>query len=95
MVVILSSLLKFVFYFRSVTLVGEKERKLLKEVVKKARTPLKTRIVPQGLEVSCTLHGTTLFVLKPTLSHFSQKVCCFKEKSDHSILSNIFVCRYW
>ncbi|XP_048779309.2 probable ATP-dependent RNA helicase DDX27 [Ostrea edulis] len=32
---------------RSVTLVGEQERKLLKEVVKKARTPLKTRIVPQ------------------------------------------------
>ena len=30
------------------TLVGEKERKLLKEVVKKAITPLKTRIVPQG-----------------------------------------------
>ncbi|XP_078339049.1 putative ATP-dependent RNA helicase DDX27 isoform X2 [Crassostrea virginica] len=32
---------------RSVTLVGEQERKLLKEVVKKAKTPLKTRIVPQ------------------------------------------------
>ena len=34
---------------RSVTLVGEQERKLLKEVVKKAKTPLKTRIVPQGM----------------------------------------------
>ncbi|XP_050395180.1 probable ATP-dependent RNA helicase DDX27 [Patella vulgata] len=32
---------------RSVTLVGEKERKMLKEVVKKAVTPLKVRIVPQ------------------------------------------------
>jgi len=32
---------------RSVTLVGEKERKVLKEVVKQAKTPLKTRIVPQ------------------------------------------------
>lgn len=28
---------------------GEQERKLLKEVVKKAKTPLKTRIVPQGM----------------------------------------------
>ncbi|KAJ8303048.1 hypothetical protein KUTeg_019444 [Tegillarca granosa] len=36
---------------RSVTLVGEQERKLLKEVVKKARTPLKTRIVPQEVIV--------------------------------------------
>lgn len=35
--------------YRSVTLVGEQERKLLKEVVKKAKTPLKTRIVPQGM----------------------------------------------
>lgn len=32
---------------RSVTLVGEKERKILKDIVKKARTPLKTRILPQ------------------------------------------------
>ncbi|KAK7483044.1 hypothetical protein BaRGS_00025707, partial [Batillaria attramentaria] len=31
---------------RSVTLVGEKERKMLKEVVKNAKTPLKSRIVP-------------------------------------------------
>ena len=31
------------------SLVGEQERKLLKEVVKKAKTPLKTRIVPQGI----------------------------------------------
>ncbi|XP_005105610.1 probable ATP-dependent RNA helicase DDX27 [Aplysia californica] len=34
---------------RSVTLVGEKERKVLKEVVKQAKTPLKTRIVPQEI----------------------------------------------
>ncbi|XP_060074187.1 probable ATP-dependent RNA helicase DDX27 [Ylistrum balloti] len=32
---------------RSVTLVGEQERKILKEIVKQAKTPLKTRIVPQ------------------------------------------------
>lgn len=32
---------------RSVTLVGEQERKMLKEVVKNAKTPLKTRIIPQ------------------------------------------------
>ncbi|XP_068674830.1 probable ATP-dependent RNA helicase DDX27 isoform X2 [Montipora capricornis] len=31
---------------RSVSLVGEKERKLLKEIVKLARTPVKSRIVP-------------------------------------------------
>ncbi|XP_063439027.1 probable ATP-dependent RNA helicase DDX27 isoform X1 [Mytilus trossulus] len=32
---------------RSVTLVGEQERKMLKEVVKHAKTPLKTRVIPQ------------------------------------------------
>ncbi|XP_071085295.1 probable ATP-dependent RNA helicase DDX27 [Haliotis cracherodii] len=31
---------------RSVTLVGEKERKMLKDIVKKAKTPLKSRVVP-------------------------------------------------
>ncbi|CAL1544172.1 unnamed protein product [Lymnaea stagnalis] len=31
---------------RSVTLVGEKERKVLKEIVKEAKTPLKTRVIP-------------------------------------------------
>ena len=36
------------FIFRSVTLVGEKERKILKDIVKKARNPVKSRIVPQG-----------------------------------------------
>ncbi|KAH3772588.1 hypothetical protein DPMN_173929, partial [Dreissena polymorpha] len=34
---------------RSITLVGEQERKLLKDIVKKAKTPLKTRIVPQDV----------------------------------------------
>ncbi|XP_055891864.1 probable ATP-dependent RNA helicase DDX27 [Biomphalaria glabrata] len=34
---------------RSVTLVGEKERRILKEVVKQAKTPLKTRIIPQDV----------------------------------------------
>ncbi|CAG5134459.1 unnamed protein product, partial [Candidula unifasciata] len=34
---------------RSVTLVGELERKVLKDVVKQAKTPLKTRIVPQDV----------------------------------------------
>ena len=33
---------------RSVTLVGEKERKLLKEAVKRAKCPVKSRIVPSG-----------------------------------------------
>ncbi|XP_041376126.1 probable ATP-dependent RNA helicase DDX27 [Gigantopelta aegis] len=32
---------------RSVTLVGEKERKLLKDIVKQAKTPLKSRLIPQ------------------------------------------------
>ncbi|KAL5021169.1 hypothetical protein ScPMuIL_000324 [Solemya velum] len=36
-------------YRESITLVGEKERKQLKEIVKKARTPLKTRIIPQEI----------------------------------------------
>lgn len=30
-------------------MVGENERKILKEVVKHAKTPLKTRVIPQGL----------------------------------------------
>ncbi|XP_060597601.1 probable ATP-dependent RNA helicase DDX27 [Ruditapes philippinarum] len=34
---------------RSISLVGEQERKVLKEIVKKAKTPLKTRIVPQDV----------------------------------------------
>ena len=35
--------------YRSVTLVGEKERKLLKEIVKQARSPVKNRIISQGM----------------------------------------------
>lgn len=33
---------------RSVSLVGESERKMLKEIVKKAKAPVKARIIPQG-----------------------------------------------
>ncbi|XP_030632754.1 putative ATP-dependent RNA helicase DDX27 [Chanos chanos] len=32
---------------RSVSLVGESERKMLKEIVKKAKTPVKARVIPQ------------------------------------------------
>ena len=35
---------------RSVTLIGEKERKVLKELMKQAKVPVKSRIVPQGLQ---------------------------------------------
>lgn len=38
----------FVFFYRSVSLVGENERRILKEIVKKARTPIKARLIPQG-----------------------------------------------
>ncbi|XP_075703034.1 putative ATP-dependent RNA helicase DDX27 [Rhinoderma darwinii] len=34
---------------RSVSLVGEEERKILKEIVKKAQTPVKARILPQDV----------------------------------------------
>jgi len=34
---------------RSVSLVGEEERKMLKEIVKAAKTPVKARILPQGM----------------------------------------------
>lgn len=34
---------------RSVSLVGEEERKMLKEIVKTAKTPVKARILPQGM----------------------------------------------
>ncbi len=34
---------------RSVTLVGERERKVLKQVVKRAKIPPKSRIVPPGV----------------------------------------------
>lgn len=33
---------------RSISLVGERERKLLKDIVKLAKTPVKSRIVPPG-----------------------------------------------
>ena len=33
---------------RSVTLVGEKERKTLKAVVKRAKYPVKSRVIPAG-----------------------------------------------
>ena len=36
---------------RSVTLVGESERKLLKEIVKKAKIPAKSRVIPQEVVV--------------------------------------------
>lgn len=34
---------------RSVSLVGEEERKMLKDIVKSAKTPVKARILPQGM----------------------------------------------
>ncbi|XP_028667564.1 probable ATP-dependent RNA helicase DDX27 [Erpetoichthys calabaricus] len=34
---------------RSVSLVGEQERKMLKEIVKKAKTPVKARVIPQDV----------------------------------------------
>lgn len=34
---------------RSVSLVGEEERKMLKEIVKTAKAPVKARILPQGV----------------------------------------------
>ncbi|XP_051562553.1 probable ATP-dependent RNA helicase DDX27 [Myxocyprinus asiaticus] len=34
---------------RSVSLVGETERKMLKEIVKKAKTPVKARVIPQDV----------------------------------------------
>ncbi|XP_041453947.1 probable ATP-dependent RNA helicase DDX27 [Lytechinus variegatus] len=34
---------------RSVSLAGEKERKMLKELVKRAKNPVKSRIIPQGV----------------------------------------------
>ena len=40
---------------RSITLVGEQDRKVLKEVVKHARAPVKSRIIPAGQENSCVL----------------------------------------
>lgn len=39
---------------RAVSLVGEKERKMLKDIVKRARRPLKSRIVPQGKFIEST-----------------------------------------
>lgn len=33
---------------RSVSLVGESERKMLKEIVRKAKAPVKARVIPQG-----------------------------------------------
>ena len=41
-----------VIFFRSVTLVGEKERKVLKEIVKKAKNPVKSRVIPPGMTLT-------------------------------------------
>ena len=38
-------------FFRAVTLVGEKERKVLKDIVKRARNPVKSRVIPQGMDM--------------------------------------------
>ncbi len=46
------AILMFLFFlphFRSVTLAGERERKLLKEIVKKSKNPVKSRVIPQGM----------------------------------------------
>lgn len=37
-----------ILLYRSVSLVGEKERKILKEIVKQAKHPVKSRIIPPG-----------------------------------------------
>ncbi len=42
---------------RSVSLVGEKERKVLKEIVKQAKHPVKSRILPPGK------HGSLLDII--------------------------------
>ena len=39
------------YFCRSVSLVGEGERKMLKEVVKTAKVPAKSRILPQDVVV--------------------------------------------
>ena len=52
----------FIPFCRSVSLVGEKERKLLKEIVKLAKTPVKSRIVPTG-EKEIDLYCCYLFSL--------------------------------
>ena len=38
--------------FRSISMVGEKERKMLKEIVKKAKNPVKHRVIPPGIKNS-------------------------------------------
>lgn len=40
-----------VHFLRSVSLVGEGERKVLKEIVKKAKIPAKSRVVPPDVAV--------------------------------------------
>ena len=55
------------YFDRSVTLVGEKERRLLKDIVKKAKTPLKTRVVPSGIYQQH--HDICHFLPKEPLRH--------------------------
>ncbi|XP_016312571.1 probable ATP-dependent RNA helicase DDX27 [Sinocyclocheilus anshuiensis] len=51
---------------RSVSLVGETERKMLKEIVKKAKTPVKARVIPQDfnncLRVSAFIISSRSFI---------------------------------
>lgn len=52
-----------IFVNRSVTLVGEKERKVLKEIVKQARYPVKSRVISQGV-ISVCLYNKYLNVYR-------------------------------
>jgi len=58
---------------RSVSLVGESERKLLKEIVKFAKNPVKSRVVPPGtVRAACRLLQYTCFSKpRPLLSSFT------------------------
>ena len=68
----------FSFLSRSVSLAGEKERKMLKEIVKRARNPVKSRIVPQG-NVSNILSKKVLCWFQTSLPLCRVIIaCCFR-----------------
>lgn len=77
---------------RSVSLVGETERKMLKEIVKKAKTAVKARVIPQGKEASsCVeLNSQLCSHLRPNLSFkvvSDQSECFFAHRSESTDLN--------
>ncbi len=74
---------------RSITLVGEKGRKVLKEVVRRAKKSVKSRILPPGEAIYCgnvVIFDATLYALNWMVQTFSDK---FSDDVHLAVFSNV------